>query len=524
MPKRILRVSTATQGVYVVQLQEEVDAAPYAALSYCWGGDQPHKTTKARLQVSNPILRWDHLPKSIQDAVKVTVDLGILYLWVDSLCIAQDDEKELALQIAEMPRIYTQAIMVVMASRATRANEGFLGDIDLNQEAELRARLPFQCPGGLLGSAFLRCQEKSHDPEPIDYRAWCFQEYYLSQRMLTFGSLQNRWVCPSTYLMSSSINIGRFTNGWKWQQDANDSRLNVLELHHETQKHFNTYSVTAIESEREALPRDKWYTLVGTYTRRSLSFTKDRILAISGIAEIISPAMNDEYLAGHWKRSLSRELMWHMLTGHARLSPRPSEYQGPSWSWTATNGEAYFKYDRPVNDPTLTILDAQTELVVAEAAFGAVSRGQVTIRGRLRKALWFGSFDPTGRTNLLKYPPSAGRKEQDNAFLITKVMPDAIEKEFEATDSIAGQPLEVHLLEYGELTGLGLRGLCGMMLREISSGEDPLGRFTRLGIFHVDAKLAKNNPDGVDASFWRQRTGEELRLFEGCELRDIVVE
>ncbi|KAK0648540.1 heterokaryon incompatibility protein-domain-containing protein [Cercophora newfieldiana] len=531
MPKRILRVWKTVQGDYVVQLQEKVSAAQYVTLSYCWGGDQIHKTTKARVQVPDPIIDWDCLPKTIQDSVRATVDLGIDYLWVDSLCIVQDDGHEVALQIAEMPRIYTHAVLTIMASRAAKASEGFLNNIDLHGHEVLRTRLPFRCPDGSLGSAFLRYEEKGHsDVEPIDYRAWTYQEYYLSQRILAFGSLQTRWVCMSSSWRKNSAepidDSIRFTNGWKWQHDQDDSRLQVFDMHQKTLDAFKDFTATARdESERESLFVERWHCIVVTYSRRSLSFTKDRILAISGIAEILSPSMKDDYLAGHWRRALPRDLMWHMWTEYTPLNPRPLEYQGPSWSWTGTNGEVDFKYNRAVREPRLTILDAQTELAVPQAPFGSVKRGHVTVRGRLRKALWFGTSHSNGRTNVLKCLSNSDEGEKEGEpLLITKVMPDAIEKEFSASDFIATQPLEVYLLEFGELTGLGLRGLCGIMLRDASGGGSAAKRFSRLGVFHVDAKLVKKKPDDVEAVEWSRRTEEELRLFDSCELRDIFIE
>src|SRR3569833_3926105 len=134
----------------------------------------------------------------------------------------------MALQIAEMPRIYAESALTIMASRAARVTDGFLrDDVAGHQEAAgLAVRLPFRCPGGSIGTAILCCQDKSREPEPIDHRAWTFQEYYLSKRIMPFGTLQMRWHCVS----SQDDTTGRSADGWKWQHNLVVSRLVLFVL------------------------------------------------------------------------------------------------------------------------------------------------------------------------------------------------------------------------------------------------------------------------------------------------------
>ncbi|KAF2452143.1 hypothetical protein P171DRAFT_468493, partial [Karstenula rhodostoma CBS 690.94] len=96
---------------------------PYLALSYCWGGDQPFKTTKMSLDKSNGTIDYHLLPRTLQDACKVTQKLGYSYLWVDSLCIIQDDEDEMQKEIANMKLIYGNAVLTIVASRAVSCSD-----------------------------------------------------------------------------------------------------------------------------------------------------------------------------------------------------------------------------------------------------------------------------------------------------------------------------------------------------------------------------------------------------------------
>jgi hypothetical protein len=71
-------------------------------------------------------ISFEDLPRTIQDAVIVTENLGIQYLWIDALCIKQDDEEGRALEIDLMGHIYENAEVTIVASRAERVQEGFL--------------------------------------------------------------------------------------------------------------------------------------------------------------------------------------------------------------------------------------------------------------------------------------------------------------------------------------------------------------------------------------------------------------
>ncbi|KAI0975417.1 heterokaryon incompatibility protein-domain-containing protein [Xylaria arbuscula] len=239
MPLRVLRISGGYGSCdFDIKLETRPNNKsfePFAALSYCWGGNQPYKTTKARMQSGQVSLEWHKLPKSLQDSIKITSALGLQCLWVDSLCIIQDDEEDKALQISDMARVYSHATVTIIASRASRAIDGFLEEVDLTSQIRLGVRLPFQCPGQepTVGSAYLAHIEGSRDSsEPIDSRAWTLQERYLSKRVLEFGSVQTRWTCATS---SATTNPSRdndsYADGWKWDKNPDSHTSQMMYLH-----------------------------------------------------------------------------------------------------------------------------------------------------------------------------------------------------------------------------------------------------------------------------------------------------
>ena len=81
----------------------------YIALSYCWGGNQPFKTTADRLHEYSENLPYEDLPKTILDAFQVTRSLGLQFIWIDSLCIIQDEKDDVAREMANMLQVYQNA-------------------------------------------------------------------------------------------------------------------------------------------------------------------------------------------------------------------------------------------------------------------------------------------------------------------------------------------------------------------------------------------------------------------------------
>jgi hypothetical protein len=149
-----------------------------------------------------------------------------------------------------------------------------------------------------------------------------------------------------------------------------------------------------------------WYQLVTKYTRRDLTISSDRILAISAIADRLQLFLNDEYCAGHWRSRLHKELLWRVSLSDG-LKPRPSEYQAPSWSWASISGPVETSlfsggmWDEPPEelwDDCFKILGCQIQLRSEKGSFnctevyqfGAVRSGTLVVVGKIQQAgLWY---------------------------------------------------------------------------------------------------------------------------------------
>ncbi|KAF8246851.1 hypothetical protein K440DRAFT_503036, partial [Wilcoxina mikolae CBS 423.85] len=102
----------------LVNITETVDPR-FVALSYVWGPPPHRQTVRRNFEPHSRRLppctdSEDRLPKTIQDAMEVTREMGFRYLWVDALCIVQDDPVEVKTQILQMNKVYGQAAFTII--------------------------------------------------------------------------------------------------------------------------------------------------------------------------------------------------------------------------------------------------------------------------------------------------------------------------------------------------------------------------------------------------------------------------
>ncbi len=402
VPKRLLEIFQLglKLSVRLVSLDR---AVPYTALSYCWGTKQ--RTTCTRFTESSwkdSGIPWDEIPETILDAILVTSQLDMKYLWVDAFCIVQDDELDMETQIAQMPHIYNNAVITVSAHNAESVNEGFLN----------RELLPIVYFGELYAiraRGFILAQDKviltnhreitplkgTFCPEPLDRRGWVLQESLLSRRWLKFTSGAIEWQCQRKL----PIDFEEAKASYAFQNlplhptiSQMRHRANFNYIMHTGKLYFE--NGLGHYEEIPSLDFDQpneypWQSLVKEYTSRSLSLVKDRSLAISGIAEQIGTRTGDKYCAGLWKSCLVDQLAWFAIACHemypedrSLLGTDPDKILAPSWSWFSISAPVEFRVDNVLF--TLEIIDVTMKLAHKEAPFGNVESGRLTVQGLVR--------------------------------------------------------------------------------------------------------------------------------------------
>ena len=519
MPTRVIEIVHVGER-RLIRLKESTGlrpAEPYAALSYCWGGEQKCQTTKATL--SHHLLfglGFKDLPASIRHAIIVADQLNIRLLWIDSLCIIQDDEADKAFEIALMPSIYSQATVTITASRASSVEEGFLQKRPLMglEAPDAVFKLPFRTSSGSgdMGSVVL-LPPTDECIEPLDQRGWTMQERFLSRRIIEYGTRQTRWSCRKH--MDSKYPTDGFKNNAVYNNKRSDYLfIRGLELVL-TEGGENTVDLEQFENHLQF-----WHHLIRIYTDRSLSESKDRLPAVSGIAASFAKLLRDTYCAGLWRSRLATELLWiKWPSSGCKPLARPNKYQAPSWSWAAINGavkDLLLPLDELV-DNHFKVLDCQIRLPGKSAyrhidgRFGSVSSGKLVVSGRLQTALFMhdGTGNPDSESGQLFFPDTLF-DERPKGMLPAKMYPDALEQEFASPNR---DSIQVFLLKIVVAHDRAK----GLVLRRTDDGE-----YSRLGVFDFGyGRVFGLELEGSESS--HQRFRRDFVWLDQCEVETITI-
>lgn len=150
VPIEATRASQLPEGFMVIDVVDNCligKAYPcrYLALSYVWGNSIAFKTTSQNvdeLRAKGSIGDiWNKLSPTIQDAILFTRQLGERYIWIDSLCILQDNAQNAAANIEAMDSIYRYATMGLLVAEDNAASRGLPGVSNPRQIHQFRSEL-----------------------------------------------------------------------------------------------------------------------------------------------------------------------------------------------------------------------------------------------------------------------------------------------------------------------------------------------------------------------------------------------
>jgi len=340
LPKRVLEIS----GGRIRLLETKGQIGPYLTLSHCWGRPSFTRMTTSNLDQMKQEIPWTWLSRSFQDAVIVAQLLGFRYLWIDGLCILQDDQRDWEYHVSRMSQIFSNSQLTIAASRAENGDKGLFSrhsDRSLN----LQGKGSRQVKNSLLWQSYyidgrdrdgitknfvaqLKTRHglyKGRIPdEPLLRRAWVFQEQILSPRIIHFASGELYFECRSHTACECSGQSPR-SMSTQWETRWRKAHEVLLEARQPQQ------------TRREALIRsgrhyEAYRALIETYTELDITRDLDRLPALSGVT--FGP--DDQYLAGMWRSILLYSLHWTaMPRGTLNMARRPLQYRAPSWSWVS---------------------------------------------------------------------------------------------------------------------------------------------------------------------------------------------
>lgn len=114
-------------GLRLIDTCLEAPSGRYIAVSHCWGQHLPFRTTTASLSQLQRHVLWDELPWVFRDAITTAHQLGVQYIWIDSLCIIQDDRRDWARNSYMMGDVYRNALLTIGVVMSPDSRSPFLG-------------------------------------------------------------------------------------------------------------------------------------------------------------------------------------------------------------------------------------------------------------------------------------------------------------------------------------------------------------------------------------------------------------
>lgn len=173
----------------------------YVALSYVWGKVPTYRLAKsdATVMASQPDglrLPVEDLPRTILDAMEIVKALGETYLWVDTVCIVQDDADEMQDAVSRMDFVYRCAALTIVAAAGDDANAGLHGVRPKSRQLEQVCEKVEEITVMHAGNAKLRLLQALR-PSKWNNRGWTLQEDYFAQRQLIFTSGQVFYECKA---------------------------------------------------------------------------------------------------------------------------------------------------------------------------------------------------------------------------------------------------------------------------------------------------------------------------------------
>jgi hypothetical protein len=190
MPTRLVQVDDPICLVAT----SSITSSRYAALSHCWGvlnDSEKFCTYKSNIKQLQELINVESLPRTFRDAVTVTRGLGLKYIWIDSLCIIQDDTDDWENESTKMEQVFSAAFLTISASSARSSLEGFLAD----RPPRPCVRVPTKNAGVIYACKAI--DDFYHDVElgELNKRGWVLQERALSRRSICFTSTQVYMEC-----------------------------------------------------------------------------------------------------------------------------------------------------------------------------------------------------------------------------------------------------------------------------------------------------------------------------------------
>ena len=376
-PSRLLDIG-GPAAITAIRLTEIVDCdsiQPYATLSHRWGNQSFPRLLGSSLAAFKNDIPLSILPPTWVDAISIIRTLGLRYLWIDALCILQDSPEDWNREAALMHRIYSNSLCNIAATGASQNEHGCF--FDRNPTAVELCYADVRWGGTAQLEHLIIDQAYWFDGvanAPLNPRAWVVQERLWAPRVLHFGRQQLYWECQELEACET------FPDGIPSLPSDRETGISGFK---DMEREPKTVKNSPLPSDSFQAYR-LWSRVVIAFSCGALTVEQDKLPALAGIAQRMAGLLDDQYLAGLWRKFIVDELCWSATVQNRGLQEqpfRPTKYRAPSWSWISVEGQIT-PDDYGYGCSLIEVLDAQAE-PASDNPFGSVKSGQLLLRGVL---------------------------------------------------------------------------------------------------------------------------------------------
>ncbi|KAM7220124.1 Heterokaryon incompatibility protein (HET) domain containing protein [Rhypophila decipiens] len=337
-PTRLIHILGPEEVHLVVSSQltasERASAARYATVSHCWGSGRFLKLKSNNLDEFKRSIPFNRLIKKFQETIALCHSLKIEYVWIDTLCIIQEDFADWAREASRMAAVYQSGVINFMISGSSE-NDTCFPRMNMAELFPCQIRTRTNNGSSQQESFWLQPEvdlsnyfESDHkDFFPILKRGWVFQERYLSSCTVYLGGPRLIWDCREC-LLSEETGLENHIGIFDWTHIPYDRK-----------RQEEMIRPTYRDSHQSRLIRFRdWMAIVRGYTSADLTYATDRLAGIAGIASAFQQRLSEPYIAGMWEEQLRYgSLLWKPVSSADPLI-RGSLLQGaPSWSWASVS-------------------------------------------------------------------------------------------------------------------------------------------------------------------------------------------
>jgi hypothetical protein len=350
LPRRVIDVIPLDSDGSVRIIEPAGLRAHYLCLSHCWGKTSlPLETTKQNIQEHSEGIPLDILPKTFQDAVDFVRRLGQRYLWIDSLCIIQDDFDDWRYHAVHMAEIYQNSYLALAAAASRNSSEGLYR---VNEGYQASSITVEQAKGDLhtvfcrdrIAHWYRQTEYCTYDDTlegstgavwPLLNRGWVLQERLLSPRVLHFGHAELLWECYEDFRCECNEGVVEWSD------------------YYPKLRHGRSLDKHIVDDRPEI-----WRDIVQQFTSLDITKPGDRLPALQGIATQLFRELEPlKVVSGLWQGTILSDMLWGVRSQELsdKRRWRTAEWRVPSWSWACMDTPVSYSPDPQIVEEHATV-------------------------------------------------------------------------------------------------------------------------------------------------------------------------